>query len=105
MPYYVYILTNRTRSALYVGMTRELLSRVKQHRGKKVAGFIRRYNIDSLVYFEVFDTAYEAITREKQLKAGSRKRKMQLVDGFNPKWNDLYIEPAGDDQGSLRVDL
>ena len=102
MPYYVYITTNSTHSVLYVGMTGELLYRVKQHREKRLGGFTRRYNATRLVYYEEFDSAYDAITREKQLKAGTRRKKMQLVDELNPKWRDLYEQLAGEDEGALR---
>jgi len=92
MSYYVYILTNPTNSVLYTGMTGDLLLRVGQHKSREVEGFTRRYNVDRLVYYEEYDAAFDAITREKQLKAGPRRKKMQLVDEFNPTWRDLYHE-------------
>jgi putative endonuclease len=74
----------------YVGMTNNLVSRVYQHREKHVEGFTKRYNLTKLVYYEVAETAMAAITREKQLKAGSRQDKIKLIKTMNPKWLDLY---------------
>jgi putative endonuclease len=88
--YYVYILTNHTRSVLYVGVTNDLKRRVYEHKNKIAGGFSRTYNLNQLVYYEVYDDIYEAIKREKAIKGGSRVRKMKLVDGMNPDWGDLY---------------
>ena len=90
MNYYVYILTNSTCSTLYTGVTNDLARRVYEHREKLVPGFTRRYNVSRLVYYEIFDDPASAITREKQIKAGSRLKKMKLVSDFNPSWRDLY---------------
>ena len=90
--YYVYILTNHTNVAVYTGMTSDLKKRVYQHREKMVEGFTKRYDIDKLVYFEVFDDVRSAIHREKQIKDTSRARKNSLVDRTNPAWRDLYEE-------------
>ena len=92
MPHYVYILTNAPHSVLYVGVTRNLLERLRQHKSKETEGFTKRYNADHLVYYEELPSAYDAITREKQLKAGPRRKKMALIDDFNPTWRDLYHE-------------
>jgi putative endonuclease len=92
MSYYVYILTNATNSVLYTGITGSLEHRVAQHKAREVEGFTRRYHVDRLVYYEAYESAFEAISREKQLKAGPRRKKMQLVDKFNPHWRDLYHE-------------
>jgi putative endonuclease len=74
-----------------VGVTgRPLPQRVYEHRQGLVEGFTKRYNVEKLVYFEVYEDAYSAITREKQLKAGSRERKVQLIETNNPGWKDLY---------------
>jgi putative endonuclease len=95
MIYYVYILTNTRNSVLYVGMTRDLQERVRQHKAREVEGFTRRYRVDRLVCYEEYPTAYDAMAHEKQLKAGPRRKKMALIDDFNPKWRDLYHEIAG----------
>ena len=88
--YCVYILTNRTNNVLYTGVTNNLKKRVYEHRSKLVEGFTKRYNISKLVYYEVFDTSYDAISREKQIKAGSRQKKLDLVNSMNKEWIDLY---------------
>jgi putative endonuclease len=90
--YCVYILTNRHHMVLYVGVTSDLKARVYQHREKILRGFTIRYNVDKLVYYETGSDAAGAIAREKQLKAGSRQKKIDLIDGFNPDWRDLYDE-------------
>ncbi len=90
MSYYVYILTNSTNSVLYTGFTRDLVHRVEQHKAKEVAGFTKRYNVDRLVHYEEYAKASDGINREKQLKAGSRQKKMALIDNSNPSWRDLY---------------
>ncbi len=89
--YYVYIMTNKNNVTLYVGMTGTTLpQRIWKHRQKLVAGFTKRYNIHKLVYYEVCEEPLGAIAREKQLKAESRQRKLDLVAKLNPNWNDLY---------------
>jgi putative endonuclease len=87
---FVYILTNKRHTVLYTGVTSDLQKRVYQHRMKLTPGFTTRYNVTELVYFEVADNPTAAISREKQIKASSRKKKMDLVDGMNPQWRDLY---------------
>ena len=71
-------------------MTNSLMRRVWEHKTKLIGGFTKKYNVDMLVYFESFNSPSEAIKREKQIKAGSRKRKLELIHKFNPEWNDLY---------------
>ena len=90
--YYVYILSNSINTVLYTGMTNELVKRVYQHKEKLVAGFTKKYNVSKLAYYEVFQDAQNAITREKQIKAGSRKDKIELVNRTNSGWYDLYNE-------------
>ncbi len=87
--YCVYILTNQRDTVLYTGVTSNLPGRVWQHKEKFVKGFTKQYNVDKLVYYEVFDDPYEAITREKQIKGGSRKKKIDLIQKMNPTWRDL----------------
>jgi len=88
--YYVYILTNYTHSVLYIGVTNDLKRRVYEHKNGSSGTFTRKYQVNQLVYYEVFEDIYEAIKREKQLKGGSRDRKTRLIDGMNPEWADLY---------------
>lgn len=87
---FVYILTNANNSVLYTGVTSDIINRLKQHKNKKHPDcFTAKYNLYKLVYFEKFDTIGDAIKREKQIKAGSRKRKLDLIEGINPGWEDL----------------
>ena len=90
--FFVYILANRPDGVLYTGVTNDLKRRVFQHKSGDGGGFTKRYNVDLLVYFEVFDEPLTAITREKQIKAGPRRRKVELIERFNPSWKDLYDE-------------
>ena len=87
--YYVYLLTNRHNTVLYVGVTRDLVRRLEEHRAKAVPGFTARYNLEKLVYYEQLMDPYQAIQREKQIKAGPRARKEALIQAFNPGWEDL----------------
>lgn len=88
----VYILTNAARTVLYIGVTSNLMRRVWEHRQKIVDGFTKRYHVDRLVYFETTDTAYTAISREKELKKWSRKKKLDLIQRVNPVLRDVYEE-------------
>lgn len=87
---YVYILTNLFNTAFYVGVTSDLVRRIFKHKGKFVDGFTKRYKINKLVYFEVFDEIEFAIKREKQLKKWKREYKVKLIQKLNPEFNDLY---------------
>ena len=86
----VYILTNRTNGTLYTGVTSDLPKRVWQHKNRISKGFSARYNLTRLVNFEILEDMYQAISREKQIKAGSRKAKIKLIESINPLWQDLY---------------
>jgi putative endonuclease len=86
--YYVYIMTNRSRT-LYVGVTGDLRRRVYQHKHKLVPGFTSRYNIDRLVYFDCTNDVRAAIAREKQIKGWLRAKKIALIEAQNPHWEDL----------------
>ena len=88
----VYIMTNKNNAVLYTGVTSNLFKRVSEHKNKVVAGFTSKYNVKKLVYYEEFETMPEAIAREKQIKGGSRKGKIDLINSKNPKWKDLYDE-------------
>jgi putative endonuclease len=86
--YYVYIMASKSR-ALYTGVTSNLERRVLQHRGKLLPGFTARYNINRLVYYEVFGEILAAIAREKQIKSWGRKKKIALIESMNRDWKDL----------------
>ena len=88
--YYVYILTNETRTVLYTGMTNDLTRRVYEHKNKSGSEFTAKYKVNRLVYYEVSENAVAAIEREKQIKAGTRKRKLEMIHQLNPEWNYLY---------------
>lgn len=88
-PYFVYILSNLRRTVLYVGMTRDLARRLRQHRNGGGSGFVRRYHATQLVYVEFFQDSGSARAREKQLKAGNRERKLALIKKLNPGWVNL----------------
>jgi len=86
----VYILANRRNGTLYTGVTSNLVRRVWEHKSDLVEGFTWRYGVHTLVYFELCNCMETAIAREKQIKAGSRKRKLDLIESMNPEWKDLY---------------
>ena len=88
--YCIYILTNQRHTVLYTGVTGDLKSRVHQRREKLLPGFTNRYNVCKLVYYEAGYNASGAIAREKQIKAGSRQKKIELINRLNPEWRDLY---------------
>ncbi|MEA5602884.1 GIY-YIG nuclease family protein [Nostoc sp. UHCC 0252] len=88
--YYLYIMTNNYNTVLYTGVTNNLQRRVYEHKEKNIEGFTKKYNINKLVYYEIFEDAYTAISREKQIKAGSRQKKIDLVNSTNQEWKDLY---------------
>lgn len=88
--YYVYILTNPQGNVLYTGVTSNLVKRIWEHKQKLVPGFTSKYKVEKLVYYEVFRDINEAIGREKQIKAGSREKKLQLIENTNPLLDDLY---------------
>jgi putative endonuclease len=88
--YFVYIMTNKYNNVLYTGITNDLKRRVYEHKEKLVSGFTKKYNITKLIYYEVFDDPENAILREKQIKAGSRQKKIDLINSINRKWLNLY---------------
>lgn len=90
--YYVYILSNFTRTVLYTGVTNNLVKRIHQHKNDLVKGFTQRYQIHDLVYYEIFNDPESAIEREKQVKNYSRKKKEGIIQKFNPELKDLYEE-------------
>jgi putative endonuclease len=86
----VYIMASKRNGTLYTGVTSNLSQRTWQHREGKVAGFTRKYGCKLLVFYERYDTMIDAIAREKQIKGGSRKAKLRLIEAINPEWADLY---------------
>ncbi|MFH1111503.1 MAG: GIY-YIG nuclease family protein [Patescibacteria group bacterium] len=87
--FFVYIMTNKRNRVLYTGVTNNLPRRVWEHQKKLADSFTNRYKITKLVYYEVFDDSVSAITREKQIKAGSRQKKIDLINTLNTQWQDL----------------
>ena len=88
----VYIITNKRNGTLYTGVTSNLGKRVYEHKNKMTQGFTAKYDCKKLVYYEALEKMENAIVREKQIKAGSWKKKLALIEGMNPEWNDLYEE-------------
>ena len=89
---YVYIMTNKPNGTLYIGVTNNLVRRVWEHKNKVVEGFTSKYNLDKLVYYEVFEDELLAIQREKNLKKYNRIWKKELITRVNPFWRDLYAD-------------
>jgi len=87
---YTYILFNQRNGTLYVGVTSNLVRRVYEHKNKMADGFTKKHNVDKLGYYEIYDDIVSAIEREKQIKGGSRKNKIGLIESLNPEWTDLY---------------
>ena len=90
--YFVYIMTNPRKTVLYTGVTNNLPRRVHEHKEKLAPGFASKYNVTDLVYYEMAEAAEAAIAREKQLKAGPRRRKIELIKSMNPTWRDLSLD-------------
>ena len=87
---YIYILTNKPDGTLYVGITSNLSARIYQHKQKMVAGFTKKYSLDTLVYYEIYDDIVIAIEREKEMKKWRRAEKVKHIMQSNPEWRDLY---------------
>lgn len=88
--HYVYMVTSKRNGTLYIGVTTDLKRRIWQHKNKAVEGFTSRYNVDRLVWFETYDDYWEAAQRERRMKKWNRDWKIELIEGSNPEWNDLY---------------
>ena len=90
--FYVYILASEKNGTLYVGITSNLIKRIYEHKNNIVKGFTEKYKVHKLVYYEECSDIYEAIQREKQVKRWYRKWKIELIENFNPEWEDLYYK-------------
>lgn len=91
----VYILASKRNGTLYTGVTSDLLKRIWQHRNKVIDGFTQKYSVHMLVYYELADEMTAAIAREKQIKGGSRAKKLAMIESMNPGWRDLYDDILG----------
>ncbi len=87
--YYVYIMTNKINTVLYIGVTSNIAGRVQQHKQKQFSGFTQQYNINKLVYYEEYQYVYDAIAREKKLKNWHRQWKINQITKINPCWHDI----------------
>ncbi|TGN85245.1 GIY-YIG nuclease family protein [Bradyrhizobium yuanmingense] len=94
MAYYVYLLASKEYGTLYIGVTNDIVRRIHQHKSKAAAGFSRRYSVDRLVWFEIYDDPINAIAREKELKKWRREWKIRLIEEKNPQWIVLYPQIA-----------
>ena len=83
-------MANKINTVLYTGVTSDLKKRIWEHKEKVIDGFTKKYNINKLIFFEIYNDPENAILREKQIKAGSRTKKAELIIGINPEWKDLY---------------
>lgn len=90
--YFIYIMTNRNNTVLYTGVTNNLERRVNEHKEGSGGTFTKNYNVTKLVYYEIYKDSYSAIKREKQIKAGSRKKMKDMIASMNPEWRDLAVE-------------
>ena len=92
----VYILTNKNHTTFYTGVTSDLKNRIYEHKNKLYSGsFTAKYPLNKLIYYEGFHRIEEAIGRKKQIKGGSRKNKMEIINTFNPAWKDLFEDVMG----------
>ncbi len=90
--YYTYILASRKNGTLYVGVTSDLLKRIYEHKQNLIDGFTKKYNVHTLVYYEVHNDILEVITRERRIKKWNRRWRMRLIEKMNSEWKDLYYE-------------
>jgi putative endonuclease len=90
--YFVYILASKKNGTLYIGVTNNLIRRIYEHKEGLIEGFTKKYNVKMLVYYEIHKEIREAIKREKAMKKWLRKWKIELIEGMNPEWKDLYPE-------------
>ena len=90
--FFIYIMTNKRKGTLYIGVTSDLPARVWQHKSNLIEGFTEKYKLHKLVYYEQHENIYSAIKREKQMKKWQRQWKLEIVEKLNPHWKDLYEE-------------
>ena len=90
--YYVYMLASKKNGTLYIGVTNNLIKRVKEHKTKIIQGFTKKYTVDKLVFFDQTNDIESAIVKEKQMKKWNRQWKINLINKTNPQWRDLYYE-------------
>ena len=90
--YCVYIMTNAHNTVLYTGVTNDLARRVYEHKSGLGSTFVKKYNVHKLVYYQIGEDIHSVIAREKQIKGGSRQKKIELINSQNPEWKDLYDE-------------
>jgi len=90
--YYVYILANVTNTVVYTGVTNNIVRRISEHKSAKTDGFTKKYHVNKLVYYEIFEYVDLAIAREKQIKGYSRSKKNKLIDEFNPEWKEIFVD-------------
>ncbi len=88
--YYIYLLGNKNNTTIYTGITSDIKRRIWEHKNKTTKGFSSKYNLYKLLYYEIYQDPENAIIREKQIKSGSREKKIELIESMNPKWVDLY---------------
>jgi len=88
--YYTYILTNKVKTALYIGVTNDLVRRIYEHKERQKKGFTKKYRVDQLIYYEQYSEITDAIAREKRLKKWNREWKIRLINEFNHQWRDLF---------------
>jgi len=88
--YYVYLICNKNNTTIYTGITSDIKRRIWEHKNKTTKGFSSKYNLYKLLYYEILNDPENAIIREKQIKSGSREKKIELIESMNPKWIDLY---------------
>ncbi|QCX01490.1 GIY-YIG nuclease family protein [Aggregatimonas sangjinii] len=86
---HIYFMANKNNTVIYIGVTSNMVRRIYQHKIKFYKGFTSKYNCNKLVYFEEFNDINQALARERQLKAGNRRRKEKLIKSMNPDWKDL----------------
>jgi putative endonuclease len=90
--FYIYILTTTQNTALYTGVTNNLIRRVYEHKNDFTTGFTKKYHVHKLVYYETGESILSAIERERQIKSWRREKKNEMINAFNPDWHDLYDE-------------
>ena len=88
--YYIYLICNKNNTTIYTGITSDIKRRIWEHKNKTAKGFSSKYNLYKLLYYEIYQDPENAIIREKQIKSGSREKKIELIESMNPKWIDLY---------------